>query len=145
MTHFKQKFLLFTFVFIFLTSCQQNITQTHKVSATIKKENLFKTIDYFSTNYPYSIPQLENYFHSKLIHQSNNEIYLLTNNDDIKTIDLRKGAEEQFLIIDLKKQPCFDKDKFHRMMLEKHYTFLINSHHPISAYYSKNLIILHNL
>lgn len=115
------------------------------LSSRVQQANIFKMLDYFSQNAPFSLEQIDAYFQhtfSKTIESPTaypNDYTLSTTDKtlNIHDVDFRNHEEEgQMLIVNLQQPLCFARDEFENIMQKQDYDFDFS---PPMAYFSKKM------
>lgn len=115
-----------------------NTEINNKLMMSNEQVSLFKTIEYFSTEYPYTVTKVQEFFNTDLILEENNDVtylYSSKSNDmsNLKSIYI-KGYEEkgQSLKLDFKTPICFNTDMFAKKMVDDDYSLLLIP--PVPSY-----------
>lgn len=101
-----------------------------KLMVSDEQVSLFKTIEYFSTEYPYTANKVQEFFDTKLILKESNDVTYLysSKSDDMNNLEsiYIKGYEEegQSLKLDFKTPICFNADIFAKKMADDDYLLL---------------------
>lgn len=114
------------------------------LSSHEQQASVFKTLDYFSQNIPFSLEQIDGYFQhtfTKTIESPTvyPDDYTLTTTDktlNIHDIDFRNREKGQMLIINLQQPVCFASDEFENIMKKQGFELDLN---PPTAYFSKKM------
>lgn len=115
-----------------------DIKTNNKLIINDEQVSLFKTIEYFSTAYPYTVTKVQEFFNTKLILKENNDVtYLYTSkSNDMSNLEsvYIKGYEEkgQSLKLDFKAPVCFNADMFAKKMANDDYLLLLIP--PVPSY-----------
>lgn len=141
----KSSYLILIFLMV-LTSCVSNpyneiiiatkdtaMYDTNYYNQLIindEQNYLFKTVDYFSNNYPYSAKQLEEFFNVKFYISKKNIndetiIESESKHSYFKDISLTDGLPYgQLLFLNIEKPICFNRIKFLEKMMTDEYTLV---------------------